>query len=343
MIAILLLVLGVDPSIDASSSAMAAAVADGLGSRGHVELERVGGLPSDAAADQRAQSAKAEAVIEVSWPDADGRRAHLHAHLRAASAWIDRDISFDATSPSWERGRAVGLSIAAMIPDEAEPSTAVATPDTPKIVETTTPPPPPPSTAHAEEAPPALATSEATRDEGASRSPRSSGRAGRFELGVFGELAPTFHGDAAGSGGRIDGTWWLMPRWGVRAAIDARVSSIAAAGVADLRLGGGAGVAIRLLGDGTRETFVTSAVLGLARDQVSRTRNDGVVERRAHVTPTLALFGEGSFPLSSHLALVGGVGLEVAIGETKLAVNDSTSSELPRVAIVGALGLRWAF
>ena len=98
---------------------MAASAADGLDGRARVELERVSKLPNDEEAIHRADVAKADTVIEVSWPDADGRRAHLHAHLKPKSPWIDRDLTFEATSKPWERGRAIGLAVAAMLPDES--------------------------------------------------------------------------------------------------------------------------------------------------------------------------------------------------------------------------------
>ena len=347
MITLLLLVLATDPMVDASASAMAAAAADGLGGEGRVELARVPSLPADADADLRATAAKADAVVEVSWPDADGLRAHVHAHL-GGGAWLDRDLRFDPSSPAWERGRAVGLAIAAMVPVDATSGGAPAA----VIVGAAPALPPAPASPHAAPAAPAATaattmpttpdafvapTDDATRSAPPGDTARSPTR---FALGVFGELAPDLHG--AGGGGRLDATWWISGRFGLRADGGARVSSLGDA-VRVLQLDLGVGVAARLVGDPFGANLRLRGELRAARLAVTRSRPDGSQERLARMVPLAALFAEGALPVGSRLELALAVGVEVPLGATRLEVDDARFGALPAAYLVAELGGRWSF
>ena len=326
---LLLLVLVADPSTEISAAAMAASTADGLEGRAVVDLERVSKLPADDEAIHRADVAKASAVIEVSWPDADGRRAHLHAHLKPSGPWIDRDVTFAATSKPWERGRAIGLAIAAMLPDEAEPPAP-----TPEPAKEPEPPPPPPI---------APVVSERPKDVVAPP-PRPSAQPTRthFDASLVGELGEAFRGERIGSGARLGVTWWAHRDLGVRVLGGVRSSSVDAAGAVITHFDAGAGLAARLYGTSDRFRLVLFGDLRIAREGVARTRTDGVEEERGRWLPTIALTTEAGLGLTGNLALIATLGPEIALGRTTLAVKDAPVAALPRVVLFGGLGLRWS-
>jgi hypothetical protein len=327
---VLLLVLATDPTTEIAASAMAASAADGLEGRAHVELERVSKLPSDDEAVRRAEAAKASSVIEVSWPDADARRARLHALLKLKSSWIDRDVLFESTSAPWERGRAVGLAIAAMLPDEnapeKEPEKEPEKPPEPAVFAPT----------------PVLKDSKAAPKPDVIEPPRKPPSL-RVDLTVLGELGESFRGDPVGGGARVAGTYWFSPYVGVRVLGGARGSAINDVGASVTRFDGGAGLAVRLWGSTEGLRFAVYGDFRVARETVTRTRFDGEEERRGRTLPYVALTGEAGLALARHLGVVITVGSEVALGRTTLAVRDSAVGSLPRVALVGGLGLRWAF
>lgn len=320
--AILLLVLAQDPAADSAASAMAASAADGLDGRVHVELERVTTLPADDEAIHRGHAVQAGAVIEISWPDADGRRAHLHAHLRPTAPWIDRDVTFEPTSSPWERGRAVGLAIAAMVPDDEptkEPPPVVV--ETPPLVTTVVPPEK--SSAKATDRPTPFAPVESPS---------------RIQASLAGEVST---GVAAGA--RAAFTWWLAPRFGLHLDLGGSASRVASVNARMLRFDAGVGGAVRLYGEGASTSFVVYGEVRAVRDQVTRGRSDGVEETHARVLPALAISGELALAMSAHWAVTAAIGADFSLGKTTLAVNDSQAGAVPRVAAVGALGLRWTY
>jgi len=332
---ILLLVLVTDPSAEIAAAALAASTADGLEGRAIVELERVTKLPADTEAVHRADAAKATAVIEVSWPDADGRRAHLHAHLRPTAPWIDRDVTFAATSKPWERGRAVGLAIAAMIPDEAPPPE----PAPPPPIEEKAPEPPPPSP------PPAIApvAPDTPRDTVALPLPRpASKRRSSLEVSLLGELGEAFRGERFAAGARLSVTGWATRDLGLRVLGGYRSSNVDAAGAAVEHLDVGAGFSARLSGTTDRFRIVLFGDLRIARDVLTRTRSDGVDEVRGRWLPAFALTAEASYGVTPSLGVIATFGPELALGRTTLAVRDAPVSSLPRVLLLAGLGLRWS-
>jgi hypothetical protein len=334
---ILLLVLAADPAADTAASAMAASAADGLEGRAHVELERVSKLPSDDDAVQRATAAKATAVIEVSWPDADGRRAHLHAHLKPDAAWIDRDVLFEKTSKPWERGRAIGLAIAAMLPEEAaaakEPVVEPAPEPEPVVP---TPPPPPVAPSVNSGASPVVVSKTVDADRPLTRAATS------FDLVLLGELATSFR-DPVATTARLGATYWPSSWLGVRVLAGYRASSVTAASARVAHFDGGAGLAARLYGSTAGLRVVMYADVRVAREVVTRTRLDGVEEQRAHTLPYAALTGEAGYGFAPNFGLVLTLGAELALGRTTLTVRDSAVSSLPAISLTSGLGLRWSY
>jgi hypothetical protein len=318
---------------------LTAASIDGLAGRAELVVEHVKSLPPDDQALARATALKAEIVVEVTWPSGDDARAHLHAHLRRTSPWVDRDLGFATTAPAWERGRAVGLAIAAMVPDDEPPTP------------TPTPTPAPTAPTAPTSAPPAARPPRAprVRDVGPDeRTPPPTPRNGRphVAIGALGELAPSSGGEGFGGGARVDGTWSLTPLLAARASAGARFDPFpdARAHVSSVVAGGG--LALRLFGLADGSSLVVRADLLAAYISVLRDRRDGGAERHGRFVPTTALFAEGSLALASlspHASLVVALGVEVALGTTTIEVAGDSTFALPRTRPLGQLGFRWAF
>lgn len=335
MHAIVLLLL-VDPSPDVATSALTAASIDGLAGRAELVVEHVKAAPPDEQAFARAAQLKADVIVEVTWPSGDDSRAHLHARLRRAAPWVDRDLGFAATAPAWERGRAIGLAIAAMVPDE-EPA-APSSPSSPSSPA----PPAPPSASATPRSPP-------VRDAGTGeRMPPSatpSGRA-RGAIGALAELAPSSGGEGLGGGARLDASWSLTPRLLARASAGARFEPFpdARAHVSSFGAGGGLALQLFTLADGS--CLVARADLLASYVTVVRDRRDGTTERHGRWLPAAALFAEGSLslsPLSARGSLFVALGVELAFGTTTIAVANDSTFALPGVRPLGQVGFRWAF
>lgn len=334
----IVLLLVIDPSPEVVTSALTAASIDGLAERAELVVEHVKATPADEQALGRAKALHADVVIEVSWPGGDASRARLHAHLRPSAPWVDREFAFATTAPAWERGRSVGLAIAAMVPDD-DPGAASTTPSAPT-------PAAPPTTSPARAAQPERrATTDAPPiDDLPSRAPAPSGapsRAARLELGLLGEVAPPSGATSAGGGARLDGTWWLGDL-GARATVGARFETFAGdARVADL--GAGVGLAYRVLGRADGRALIVRADLSASYVTVGRERGGGESERHARFLPVVAAFAEGALPLTRQLWARVALGAELGLGETRIAVDEREVGALPRVRLLGQLGLGWTF
>lgn len=340
MHAIVLLLL-IDPSPEVATSSLTAASTDGLAGRAELVVEHVKAPPADDQALARASTLHADVVVEIAWPEPDASHAHLHAHLRPNAPWIDRELSFAATSPAWERGRSVGLAVAAMVPDD-DPIAPPATP-TPNPSPTPNPTPTPTPTPTPSPSPPPPPIS----DRPTPPAPLPGGRARpRFVLGLLGELSPASGASSAGGGARADATWSLDPegRFGARATLGARFASFASS-PADARvaeLAAGIGATLRVLRF-DRVTLATRADLLATWVTIGRARLNGGDERHGRVLPAAALFAEIGYALGGAWSLRGAIGAEVGLGTTHVAVDERTVGALPSVRWLGQLGVGWSF
>jgi hypothetical protein len=364
-LAVLLLVVG--PAGELPTAAMTTASRDVLAGRARVTVERAAVAPSDDEVVARASAVGASAVVEVSWPDVDGTRAHLHAHLRPSAAWIDRDLRFETASPGAERGRAVGLTIAAMIPDEDEPTptpTPTPTAPTPPVTVPVVPPPtdrppiaPAPVAPPPEAKPPVASVPPETPAPRSEAAPVAAERAApradvspvrrrphpTAEVGLFGELGPPLGGETTLGGARVEGTWWLSPTIGLRASGGYRGSRAVDADTRLRVIDGGVGAALRAIDLGDWAFLLLRADLQLGQERASRARSDGAEQSRSGFSAALGVFVDLDVTLFGPVRAVLGVGSEIALGGSSLSVNHLPVATLPPVRLAGQLGLRWSF
>ena len=163
-----------------------------------------------------------------------------------------------------------------------------------------------------------------------------------LDIALMGEASTSFR-DQAGTGARLAATWWLSSFIGIRASGGYRASSVNAAAARVTHFDGGAGIAARLYGSTDGFRVAVYGDVRLARELVTRTREDGADEHRAHTLPYVALTGEAGLSLAHHLAGIFTLGTEVALGRTTLTVKESIVSSLPAATLNIGLGLRWSF
>lgn len=206
--------------------------------------------PTDASALSIGLAQHADAIIVIAWsPDHD--RAHLRVRS-AAGTWAERDIGFAHADAPEERGRALGLVAATMVPGPApEPPPPPPPPPLPPP-----PPPPPPIWRASIELGPSLGVGVDTAGVSIGTALTGAVRiVGWLWAHVTGDVrfggldrAPSFHATAtwfsagAGAGVRapIARDFWL----GARGQLELLGTSLAAAEGTGLRASPGAGVLV---------------------------------------------------------------------------------------------------
>ncbi|HEV3191402.1 MAG TPA: hypothetical protein VGY54_12930, partial [Polyangiaceae bacterium] len=96
---------------------MAATTRDALGSSARVVVRETRSEPSDVEALAVERSDHADAIVELSWGDPQGRQAKLRMHVARSGRWIDRSIGFRPSDADSERGRTIGFAIASILPE----------------------------------------------------------------------------------------------------------------------------------------------------------------------------------------------------------------------------------
>lgn len=259
----------------------------------------------------------ARPVFVVRWSD-DTRRAHLRVHVAPKSPWVERDLGFDERDAPEERGRAVGLAVAAMLPDADD-----APPALPPVV---------PREEVRPVAPPAPAPAPAP----ASR---------HFDLALRGHAAFGVGGEGGGVGGRLEGHVLVGPSLGIFGAFGARVGDATYAEGRASHLVATAGLSFRAP-LGRRVELGGSLGAGLVRDEVRHFSADGddpqpVSESR--VLPAGSLGARGSYFISETAALEVGLGADVAFGTTDVVVEGTVRGTLVPVRLSVEPGVRVRF
>lgn len=312
MIALVILVF-VD-SHDAATplpGALARAAEEALGPDASVSIRT---LPPDASASSlldAGRAAHATAVARVAWVDERHAEARLEI-VADAGPTRGSTITFDPSDPVEERGRAIGLILAALLaPEKQAQREKSARAEAPAIAAIATAPPPPPA-------------------------PR------RFALDAAAEGGLAIEGAGSGVGGAIGLRWQPRERVAIRLGIQARFGQVAIAQAAALDLAGAAGLVLFLLppSDARRYGLAVRADALLIDESLSHLSSDDPEPvRGAHLLPGAMALVEGQIALSPTLALMLAVGPEVAFGRTVVFVHQTKVAELAPFRLVMAAGL----
>lgn len=303
---------------DATNDAMVTATAEGLPSSARVQLvER----PSPAA----------DVIVQVQWSDAEHRRARLVVRTSDGRS-AERTLSFDASDPASERGRALGFAVAAMIPEdlrteEPHEEPAPAKPVSPPV---NTPAPTP----TAAPTPPSDARPDERRHDGDLR------RALWIDATTQGALG--IGGSASGLGGAL-AIRVPFEHLALRAGGAIRAGEVDEANASSTLVRADAGIAVFTVVVDPKLLVGARTGLVVLRHALSRTEEDGTRTSGAHTLVGLELMAEASFAIATRLAVIAAAGTEVAFGQTAVVVGEKQAATLPPVRAVFEAGARFAF
>jgi hypothetical protein len=281
---------------------------------GAVDSVRVVEAPkvSDTAALLVERQLAATAVVQVTWRDPERLHARLRLHAARTDRWIEREIHFAREDTPQERGRALGFSIASMLP-EGDPQLQVASappPDEP-------PAPPHPS--------------------------------GRHALGAAVAASAGLGGPAGGIGLALAGDTFVTERLSVGLNVAARGGRISEVGATLVTGLVGAGAARwwlvpdrdHALGLGARADAL------LLLHAVSHEGPTGQSEWKSHVLPGADLRVTATWRLTQTVEAVLNAGIEVAFGTVDVTVVAAPpangSATIPALRAVADLGVRARF
>ncbi len=321
MIALLILVF-VDAHDAATPlpGALARAAEEALGSGVSVSIRTLDRpVPVTGLADA-GRAAHAAAVAQIAWTDERRTEARLEVVGADGGPIRASTIAFADSDPLAERGRALGLILAALVAPEKQArlerdaaAREVAAP-APAVV--ASPPPPPPL------------------------SPR------RFALDAAAEGGLALAGAGSGVGGALGLRWYAGRRLGLRAGVQARFGEIASAQATALDFAAAAGLVVSVIPPSDERRFglaVRADALLLYQSLSHLSADDVEPVQSGRVLPGAAALLEGQWALSPTLALLLGGGAEVAFGSTDVIVHFRKVAELApfRLVVQGGLVARF--
>ena len=320
MIALVILVL-VDAHDAATPlpGALARAAEEALGSDVSVSIRTVASDVATPGLVETGRAAHATAVARITWTDEQRSEARLDVLSTDGGPARSSTIAFGASDPLAERGRAIGLVLAALLAPENRARLERA------------------KTAHADVAPAATV---------ASAPPPPPAPARHFALDAAAEAGFAVGGVGSGAGGTIGLRWQPGSRIGLRMGVQARFGEVSVAEAAATYLGASAGVVLFLVppADQRRFALALRADAILLYELLSHlSPDDAEAVRGAHLLPGAAALVEGHFEVSPTLALVLGAGSEIAFGRTDVFVHQAKVAEIApfRVVMTGGLVARF--
>jgi hypothetical protein len=245
----------------------------------------------------------ANAVVVLAWQKSDHPGVLLHVRSKRHD-WIDRFLTFRDGDPAGERGRTIGYEVASIVATSGEDPSA-----------------------------PPAAPADTQRHR--ATIPRS--RPFSIDLAATGA---TSH-DAGGIGGDLAGRFWFLDGY-VATRLGAGVrfgeAADASANVAIVRLA--ASAALRAHPPTPESPFgfglrVDGLVLWQRLSRVDDTSSG------SDVMPGLGALLEASYPVLPMFTLIGAVGVEVALGNTHVIVDNHPTTTLDPLRGVAEVGLRW--
>jgi hypothetical protein len=323
VIALLILVL-VDAHDAATPlpGALARAAEEALGAGVSVSLRTVDQSPSSTTALAEAiRAERATAAARIIWTDERRTEARLEVVGAEGGPTRTSTIAFADSDPLAERGRALGLVLAALVAPEKQ---ARLERDT-AAREVAAPPPtlvaaPPPA---GSPAPP----------------PRFA-----LDAAVAGGVA--LAGSGSGVGGAIGVRWYAGRRFGLRAGAQARFGEVDQAQATAVEAAAAAGVVLAVLppaDDRRLGVAVRFDALLLYQSLSHLSADDPEPVHRWRLLPGAAALIEAQWAVSPTLALLAGAGPEIAFGTTDVFVHLQKVAELApfRVIVQGGLVARF--
>jgi hypothetical protein len=306
---------------DAATAATTAAARRALDDA-TVLLEAREVLPTRDDAVALGERVRAEVVVELDW--LDDRRAKLQVCRAKDEPWIVRELTFEDVDAPAERGRTLGLTIAAVVRREGEPprEERPLAPSPPARPANDNPPKPP-------------------------LPPRERAWVGAGEISVAGAVG--LGGDAGSVGGEVGGRLFVAPPLALRLGGGVRLGAVPALGDAratTVRLGGG--LAVRVFRAGADDAVSQPLEIALRADLLALrhavTRDFGGVETTHDRWMAGAdALAEVAWYLTPAAAVAAAAGVEAAFGTTTLSVGGAPQARIPPFRAVVEMGARVRF
>jgi hypothetical protein len=303
---------------------------EALGHGARVVICESAGAPTDGEALASAPAGEGS-VVEVIWGDAAHRVASLRVHVNGRTRWVERTIGFGSADAEGERGRTIGFTLAAMVPEP----------------EGLTQPSPPPSAPVAAPPLPAAPASKAAPDvdDESALGPISRHEV-RYTLDLFGLAATALGGDVQTAGGGAALETFLTSFFALRIGGSVRAGSIGGARAHVLALLGSGGIALhpwrtgpsRFFGASVRADYV---IMNQSVTHASPAGSD--VSTRARPLSGFDVFFDTEWRLATGADLFAGAGVESVLATTYVDLNGSRMATLPPWAALADAGLRLGF
>jgi len=296
-------------------AALARAAEEALGSAASVAIRNAARDAPPAALVEAGRAAHATAIARITW--VDERRLEARLDVVAVDGGQPRNstITFAASDPLAERGRAIGLVLAALLAPEKEArleqereARAGATPA---------------ATVAGIPAPPPAVVRRLALDASAE---------GGFAIG----------GAGSGAGGAIGLRWQPGPRIGWRVGLQGRFGDLHGAQATVTDLAAAAGLIVYLLppADERRFALALRADALLLYELLTHLSSDDPEPVRAgHLLPGGSFLVEGELAIGPAVALLLAAGPEVAFGRTDVFVHQQNVDHLAPLRVVVAGGL----
>jgi hypothetical protein len=299
--------------------ALARAATEALGADVSISIRTVENDVKTSALVDAGHAEHATAIVRIAWADEQRAEARLDVVPIDGGPARNSTIAFAASDPLAERGRAIGLVLAALLAPENQARAERA-----KI-------------ARAEVAPPAaLAAAPPPPPEPDRNFALDAAAGGGFAIG----------GSGSGVGGTIGLRWQAHPRLALRVGGQARFGEIGVAQAAATEFAATAGVALSVIPPAEQRRFALAlrADALLIYESLSHLSSDDAEPvRDAHLLPGAAALVEGQLAVSPTLALGIGAGAELAFGRTDVFVHQQKVAEIApfRLVVTGGLVARF--
>jgi len=322
---VLVVLVSATEAHSASTSALEHAAEDALGAGAKVSIESVPAPPS---ASELARAApEADLVASVDWLDDEHRRASLRCYIASEHRVVSRELSFDAQDRLSERGRLIGLSLAAMAPEHASAQPAQEEPPV--------------------QTPPERASKRAPTPT-AAPPPPTAGQAARQAIGALdlvGVGAIGLGGPATGLGAGLSGRWFFARTLSIRAGVGFRRGQVEEADAGSQFAYGALGLGFVFaqvdrgkFSFGGRGDWLFGSFGMRRRSEVS-----GMPEHQERFLAGADLLLESCWYLGENAGIVFGLGGELAFGDTDVVVAHRDVADIPPLRALAELGARARF
>jgi hypothetical protein len=356
--AILVILVATGEAQDPATLALVSSVEDAAGAALTVRVEETR-TATDAEALRLERGLHAAAVAVVTWHEPPHVSATVRVHIARNDTWTSRRISFTPQDATAERGRTLGLVVAALWsagqPAAVAPARPHETPATTAPGPSSSPPAPPapparappPATPVADTQTPATLTARASTSAPRPPDAIGDGRRPRFAVGAAGVGVLGVDGPASGVGVALEGVAFVTDGFALRLGASARTGPFPALPGSDTVATAGAGVEVWPLRVG-RDALFSVGLRADALALIHRVRADadgGPAETHDRWLPGGDLRVQAALRLGRRVDWLLGVGAEAAAGATEIrkGASRATVATIPALRLLGETGLRLMF